>query len=195
MTVRLSASARREQLLDTAVHVFARRGFHDTSMNDVAEAAGVTKPIVYLHFASKRELFLALLDEVGRRLVDRVTKAAADAADGRAQTLAGFRSYFAWVAEDHDAFLLLFGSASSRDPEFAEAVRRVTDEVANAIAPLIAVDLPDAERRILAHGVVGIAEGASRVLVEAGTGFDPDRLAAQVASLAWAGLRGIGRAG
>jgi len=62
MTSRLSAPARREQLLDVALEVFAHTGYHDTSMNDVAEAAGVTKPVLYQHFESKRELFQALED-------------------------------------------------------------------------------------------------------------------------------------
>lgn len=193
MSVRLSATARREQLLDVAVRVFARNGYHTTSMNDVAEAAGVTKPVLYQHFASKRDLYLALLDEVGHRLLTRIAKATTEAPDGRAQTLAGFRSYFRWVAEDHDAFLLLFGSGSRRDEEFASAVRKVTDEVANAIAPLIAVDIPEEHRHTLAHAVVGMAEGASRRLVDSGLTFDPDELAEQVGALAWAGLRGIRR--
>lgn len=193
MSVRLTATARREQLLDVAVRVFARNGYHTTSMNDVAEAAGVTKPVLYQHFASKRDLYLALLDEVGHRLLTRIAKATTEAPDGRAQTLAGFQSYFRWVAEDHDAFLLLFGSGSRRDEEFASAVRKVTDEVANAIAPLIAVDIPEEHRHTLAHAVVGMAEGASRRLVDSGLTFDPDELAEQVGALAWAGLRGIRR--
>ena len=191
MSVRLTASARREQLIDVAVGVFARHGYHSTSMNDVAEAAGVTKPVLYQHFASKRDLYLALLDEVGRRLLDRITKATADGADGRNQTQAGFRAYFHWVAEDHDAFLLLFGSGSRRDEEFASAARRVTDEVARSIAPLIAVDIPSERRETLAHAVVGMAEGASRQLVDRGLDFDPDDLADEIGALAWAGLRGI----
>jgi len=193
VSVRLTATARREQLLDVAVRVFARNGYHTTSMNDVAEAAGVTKPVLYQHFASKRDLYLALLDEVGHRLLTRIAKATTEAADGRAQPLAAFRSYFRWVAEDHDAFLLLFGSGSRRDEEFASAVRKVTDEVANAIAPLIAVDIPQEHRNTLAHAVVGMAEGASRRLVDSGLSFDPDELAEQVGALAWAGLRGIRR--
>ncbi|CAB4696521.1 unannotated protein [freshwater metagenome] len=193
VSVRLTATARREQLVDIAIAVFARNGYHTTSMNDVAEAAGVTKPVLYQHFASKRDLYLALLDEVGHRLLTRISKATTDAADGRAQTLAGFRSYFRWVAEDHDAFLLLFGSGSRSDDGFATAVRRVTDEVSSAIAPLIAVDIPEEHRQTLAHAVVGMAEGASRQLIDSGLAFDPDELAEQVGALAWAGLRGIRR--
>ena len=68
VNVRLPAHQRRRQLLDTALEVFANEGFHATSMNDVADAAGVTKPVLYQHFASKRELYLELLEDVGTRL-------------------------------------------------------------------------------------------------------------------------------
>ena len=193
MPSRLSAAARREQVLDIAAGVFARHGYHGASMNDVAEAAGVTKPVLYQHFESKHELYAALLEDVGHRLLARIAKATSEATDGRSQTAVGFRTYFRWVAEDHDAFLLLFGSGSRRDEEFARAVRRVTEEVANAIAPLIAVDIDEEHRQTLAHAIVGMAEGASRRLVDAGTEFDPDALADQVGALAWAGLRGAGR--
>ena len=70
-------------------------------MNDVAEAAGVTKPVLYQHFESKRELYQALLDEVGARMLAAIVAATSDAPDGRSQTEAGFRAYFRWVAEDH----------------------------------------------------------------------------------------------
>jgi AcrR family transcriptional regulator len=77
---RLPAAERRSQLLEVAVRVFARDGFHATSMNDVAEAAGVTKPVLYQHFGSKRDLFVELLTEIGAELRDTVAKATADAA-------------------------------------------------------------------------------------------------------------------
>ena len=63
---RLPAARRRRQLLDVALELFAARGYHTTSMNDIAEAAGVTKPVLYQHFRSKRELYLELLEDVRR---------------------------------------------------------------------------------------------------------------------------------
>lgn len=189
---RLSAPARREQILDVALEVMGAAGYHGASMNDIAEAAGVTKPVLYQHFDSKRELYLALLEEVGERLLFAVEKATTDAPDGKSQTERGFLAYFRWVAEDHDAFMLIFGGVSRRDDEFRDAVRRITDRAADAIAPLIAVDLEPEQRRTVAHGLVGLAEGASRRLVERGEPFDPDEVAATVSRLAWAGLRALG---
>lgn len=191
MSSRLSASARREQLLEVALGAFAGAGYHETSMNDVADAAGVTKPVLYQHFESKRELYQALLDDVGARLVAAITTATAGVESGREQTERGFRAYFRWVADHPEAFVLLFGGGSRQDPQFATAVRRVTAEAAQAIAPLIAAAIDDEHRLTLAHAVVGLSEGASRRLVERGEGFDPDLVAAQLSAFAWAGLRAL----
>ncbi len=90
-TPRLSADARREQILDVAIDVFGRSGYYGASMNDIAEAAGVTKPVLYQHFDSKSDLYSALLDEVGNRMLDAIAKATADATDGKQQTERGFR--------------------------------------------------------------------------------------------------------
>jgi AcrR family transcriptional regulator len=192
-STRLSATARREQILDVALEVFGRAGFDGASMNDVADAAGVTKPVLYQHFDSKRELYRALLEEVGSRLLSAIAKATADAPDGRSQTQRGFQAYFRWVAEDHDEFKLLYGGGTRRDDEFRSAIRHVTAEAAEAIAPLIAVDIDPEHRRTIAHALVGLAEGASRRLVERGENFDPDEVARQVSDLAWAGLRVVHR--
>lgn len=188
---RLTAAARREQILDVALEIFGRSGYHGTSMNEIAEAAGVTKPVLYQHFDSKSELFSALLDEVGTRMRTAISKATADADDGKSQTQLGFLAYFRWVATDHDGFRLLFGGAARHDAEFTEQVRRITSDAASAIAPLIAVDLDPERRRIISHALVGLAEGASRRLLDKGTEFDPDEIAATVSALAWAGLRAL----
>ena len=193
MVVRLPAPERREQLLHVAIETFARQGYHGTSMNDVALAAGVTKPVLYQHFASKRELYRALLEAVGERLIAEITAATLDAPDGRAQTERGFRAYFTWVHGDPDAFRLLFGSGARRDDEFNDAVRRFTAEAAAVIAPLIAADIDPEHQSTLAFGLVGLAEGVSRRLLDNGLSFDPEVLAGQVSELAWAGLRSIGR--
>jgi AcrR family transcriptional regulator len=192
MPPRLSASARREQLLDVALEVFAHQGYHGTSMNDVADAAGVTKPVLYQHFESKRELYLALLEAVGSRLITAISKAAGEAPDGKAQTERGFEAFFRWVHDDRDAFRLVFGSGR-RDEEFAEAVAKVEDASAEAIAPLIAADIDLEHQRTLAYGLVGLAEGVSRRLVADDADFDPQVVARQVSDLAWAGLRALGR--
>ena len=189
---RLPAARRRQQLLDTALDVFAERGFHPTSMNDLAEAAGVTKPVLYQHFGSKRELYLELLDDVGSRLRESIDKATSEAATPRQQVERGVTAYFRFVHEHEAAFQVLFGGGSRRDEEFAAYARRVEDSIADLVAALIDVPgLDDETRRLLAHGIVGLAEGASRHWLRGGSVRDPADLAHRVAELAWAGLRGI----
>jgi AcrR family transcriptional regulator len=127
---RLSADARREQILDVAIQVFGRAGYYGASMNDIADAAGVTKPVLYQHFDSKSDLYGALLDEVGARMLSSITKETANAVDGREQTVRGFRAYFRWVAHRHDEFMLLFGGSARHAEEFAGQIRGITDEAA-----------------------------------------------------------------
>lgn len=176
-----------------ALDVFAARGFHATSMDDIAEAAGVTKPVLYQHFRSKRALYLELLDEVGSQLREAITKASVEASGPRQQVEAGCAAYFRFVADHHNAFRLLFGGGSKRDLEFSDAVRRVEEGIAETVAAFIEADIDDEHRRILGHAVVGMAEGTSRYWLVNGHEFDPDVLARRVAVLAWAGLRGIVR--
>jgi AcrR family transcriptional regulator len=196
MSARLPAPRRRRQLLDVGLRVFADRGFHATSMDDVAEAAGVTKPVLYQHFKSKRDLYLELLEDVGGRMMDAIAKAVAAAAGPRQQVEAGFGAYFRFVADEGDAFRLLFGSGTRRDEEFERAVRKVEDSIADAVAVFIEADIEPDHRHILAHGLVGLAEGTSRTWLADGaerSADEADALARRIAELAWAGLRGVTR--
>jgi AcrR family transcriptional regulator len=188
---RLPAAERRRQLLDSATAVFASAGLHAASMNDVAAAAGVTKPVLYQHFASKRELYLALVRDVGDQLREAVAKAVVDASGPRQQVERGFAAFFTWVGDHTDGFSVLFAGETRRDPEFAHEVERVEQEMAEAVAELIVVPGLTTERRnLLAYGIVGIAETTARHWLATGNAVGADVLASQVAALAWAGLRG-----
>jgi AcrR family transcriptional regulator len=192
MSARLPAAERRQQLLDVALEVFSRKGFHEASMNDIAEAAGVTKPVLYQHFRSKRELYLELLREMGDQLRDAVGKATASAPGPRQQVEAGFEAYFRWVTVNRGGFQVLFAGDTRRDREFVAEVLKVETEIADAIAQLIVVDgLSEERRRLLAYGIVGISETTSRHWLADDLDLGPAELAAQVAELTWAGLRGL----
>jgi AcrR family transcriptional regulator len=193
-TPRLPAAERREQLLVVALETFAAKGFHETSMNDVAEAAGVTKPVLYQHFASKKALYHELVDEMGARLEKAIFEAVAEADGPRQQVEAGFRAYFRWSIGQGAAFRVLFSDRNRADVDLSGAVARVEAVVADRVAGLIEVPgLSDDERHVLAFGVVGIAEATSRrwLALGLGEGRDADAFADQVAQLAWSGLRGI----
>jgi len=198
---RLPAGERRQQLFAVALELFAERGYRATTMDDIAEAAGVTKPLVYQHFSSKRALYLELVDSVSAELLAAISEAATRAEGPRQQVELGFAAYFKMVVTHEAAFRLLYGRDDADDQELGDAMRRVEDAIAEAIDPLIDAGLEPGHRRFLAYAVVGMAEGASRQWLATrrasgnGDGHEADaeaaRLASRLADLAWAGLRSV----
>jgi AcrR family transcriptional regulator len=190
--MRLPAEQRRRQLLDIAGPVFAVRGFAATTMDEVAAAAGVTKPVLYQHFPSKRALFAELLEDMGKQLLSELATATSRVGTGRERVEVGFAAYFRFVAEHRTSFQVLFGAAIWNDAEFSEIVARVLDDVAAVVAALIDIDAPEEHRRVLAHALIGIAEATSRTqLTDADGEIDADALAAWTSELAWFGMRGV----
>lgn len=190
--MRLPAEQRRQQILEVAVGVFAEKGYHAASMNDVAEAAGVTKPVLYQHFPSKRDMFIEILRDIGDRLRETISKATSNADGPRQQFEHGFRAYFMFASENTDSFTVLFGSGARRDPEFASFATAVEDSIAEIVADLIVVDgQPAGNRLLLANAIVGMTEAATRHWLSHGREPDVDVLASQIAQLAWSGMRGI----
>lgn len=195
---RLSADERRRQLFDVALQLFAERGYDAATMDEIAERAGVTKPLLYQHFSSKRALYLELVDSVAEGLLASISEATGSAIGPRQQVEDGFAAYFRMVVTHEAAFRLLYGSRPT-DEELGVALRRVEDAIAVAIDPLIAAGLDDEHRRFLAYAVVGMAEGASRHWIETRDGpaarrdadEEAQQLARRLADLAWAGLRAI----
>jgi AcrR family transcriptional regulator len=192
---RLTADARRRQLFEVALSLFAEHGYASTTMDDIAEAAGVTKPLVYQHFESKRALYLELMDVFSKELVTGIVKATANAEGPRQQVELGFAAYFKLVVSNEAAFRLLYGRDDADDQELGRALRTVEDAMAEAIDPLIDAGLDADHRRLLAYGIVGMAEGASRHFMTNRPTTDADeeaqRLAGRMADLAWAGLRSV----
>ena len=189
--LRLTAPMRRQHILDCALPIFGEHGFHDTSMNDIAHAAGITKPVIYQHFASKRDLYSALITELGEEMIAAVTQATGNASDGKTQTQQGFHAYFTWVDRHQDGFRVLFGGAAQRDNEFASHLRQIRSEIANAVASMIVADIDPEEQSLIAHAITGLAEGVSRRLIENNLEFDPNEVATAMSALAWAGLRAL----
>ncbi len=190
--MRLPAEQRRRQLLQVSCDVFAAGGFHATSMDDVALAAGVTKPVLYQHFPSKRALYVELLHDVARQLLDRLTTATSRAETGRERVEVGFAAYFRFVTSNRAAFRLLFGASVRNDAEFAEIADRVLDDAAELISVWIEIEGTPDHREVLAHALVGIAEAASRhALTDPESSQDAAQLARWISELAWFGLRGV----
>ena len=194
---RLTAEQRRQQLFAVALGLFAQRGYRATTMDDIAEAAGVTKPLLYQHFSSKRALYLELVHSIARDLLEAIERAVRQADGPRQQVELGFAAYFRLVVSHEAEFRLLYGRDHADDDELGRALRMVEDAIAEAIDPLIDAGLDDDHRRLLAYGIVGMAEGASRRFLEqrptteAEAGEEAQRLAQRMADLAWAGLRSV----
>jgi AcrR family transcriptional regulator len=192
VTTRLPAERRRQQILDVAGSVFADRGFHATSMDDIATSAGVTKPVLYQHFPSKRALFVELLGDLGGKLLDALAVATSAADTGRERVEAGFAAYFRFVTGNEAAFRVLFGASARNDPEFADVIEQLLDDVARAISLLINIEGTPEHRRVLAHALIGVAEATSRdTLTDDGSALEAEQLAHWVSELAWFGLRGV----
>lgn len=191
-STRLPGPERRIQLLGAARRAFAESGFHETSMNDVAKVAGVTKPVLYQRFESKRDLYRTVLEDIGDRLMATVFESASAAVTPREQVEAGFSAYIDFVQADPDGFKLFFSGASREDPEWAEITDRVLESVASSIAELLAVEGMSMEhRRTLAYGVAGMAESMVRHWQQGPTDLDPGDLLQDLTTLAWVGLRGL----
>jgi AcrR family transcriptional regulator len=192
--MRLPADQRRQQLLDVAREVFARRGFHATSMDEIAETAGVTKPVLYQHFPSKRSLYIELLTDTGDQLLGALTAATQGATSGRERVESGFLAYFRFVSDSRAGFRLLFSASIRTDPEFARVVENVVQAAADVISELIEIPASDAHRRVLANALVGMAESVGRHTSddpESGFEADAEHLARWISELAWFGLRGV----
>lgn len=192
-STRMRSEDRRRQLLDVACDVFADRGFSATIMDDVAFAAGVTKPVLYQHFESKRALFIAVLEDCGERLIGNIIAATRTGETLREQMIHGFTAYFDFVKNDDSGFRLLFGASARNDTDFAEVTNRVLEHFADSVTSLIIEDIPNEERSLIAHALIGMAESAARYTYLSGTdvGVSDEQLHEWVTSLAWKGLRGI----
>jgi AcrR family transcriptional regulator len=190
---RLPRPARRRQLLDAAQQVFVAQGYHAAAMDDIADRAGVSKPVLYQHFPGKRDLYLALLDESAESLVDAVRSALASTTDNKQRVLATVRAYYEYVGEKGGAFRLVFESDLTGEPEVRERVDAVARQCAEAISHIIADDtgLPEAESRLLGAAIAGIAHVTARAWTANGEAIPREDAIQLVASLIWRGIRGI----
>ena len=187
---------RRAQLLEAALEVFVAQGYHAAAMDDIAERAGVSKPVLYQHFPGKLDLYLALLDEACERVIDHCRIALESTHDNRQRVEAAMGVFYDYVASESGAFRLVFESDLTSEPAVRLQVDRVTADCATMIAAVIRDDtgLPDEASRLLAVSLVGMAQVSARFwLAEAGT-IDRGDAARLISALAWGGIRGYPKA-
>jgi len=192
-TSRLPRGARRQQLLRAARDVFVAQGFHAAAMDDIADRAGVSKPVLYQHFPGKRELYLALLEQQVDELSDRVREAMAGTDDNRTRVDGAVGAYFDFIDAEGEAFRLVFESDLRNDADVRAAVDRGARQCIEAIAEVIAVETgADPERaRLLSAGMTGLAETSARWWLAGKGTLSRDEAVALMSSLAWRGMSGF----
>jgi AcrR family transcriptional regulator len=155
---------RREQLiLDVAGQVFARAGYESAPMDEIADRAGVSKPMLYTYFGSKEGLYLAYIERAGGELLERLVRARAADRSPAAMLRARITEFLAFVEEHGDGWKVLFRELASTRP-FAERVAELRERIAGAIrrmvedgvAPCSGYPPPAADA--IAHAVVGAGE-------------------------------------
>lgn len=202
---RVPRAIREQQMLDAAVLTFARRGYAAASMDEIAEVAGVSKPLVYLYLNSKEDLFSAVIRRESEALVAAVTAAVEPGATADRQLWSGLRGFFAHTAEYPDGWAVLHQQARTHGEPFVREVAVVRAEIVAFVTELIGAAAKEAgcvgelaEREVagLAHALVGAAEslaGWANIRTDEGPSGKCEHpsakdTAATMMNFVWAGL-------
>lgn len=191
---RLPREERRQQVLSAALEVFSAVGYHAASMDEIAERAGVSKPVLYQHFPGKLELYLELLDAGVDDLLEAARMALAGTSDNATRVRAMVDAYFRFVEEPGGAFRLVFESDLAHEPAVSERVDAADLTLATMSAAVIADDtgLSHEEAMLLASGMQGLVHVAARRWLRSGDARLPREQATDlVAALAWRGISGF----
>ena len=191
---RLPREQRRQQVLAAALEVFSSSGYHAASMDEIAEHAGVSKPVLYQHFPGKLDLYLALLD-AGIEDLEAAAKAALTTTTDNRQRVSGMvTAYFAFVEDPAGAFRLVFESDLANEPQVRQRVDTANLVLAQQTAAVIAEDtgLSEEQALLLASGMQGMVQvAARRWLAGVSKSVSREEAAELITALAWRGIRGF----
>jgi AcrR family transcriptional regulator len=186
-------------MLDTAVRVFAERGYHGASMADIAAGAGVTKPMVYAYFGSKDDLYLRCIDHATERLLAAFDIAPADDEAPEETLWRRILSYFAFVGEHREEWLVARRQAVASGGPFSERIQqarsRAVKLVVGQLEEALGGTVPPAARRELeplAEAIVGAGEALADWWVDHPR-ESAEAMALREMSFVWMGLRGLVR--
>jgi AcrR family transcriptional regulator len=189
---RLPRAVREQQMLDAAVRVFSKHGFHAASMDEIAEQAGISKPMVYAYLGAKEDLFIACLRREAFRLIEAVTSAVGGDLSPDEQLWRGLRAFFGFVGAHRDGWTVLYRQARGQEP-FSGEVAQMRARMAEAIAVLLgravaAVGQHASERdlEVMAYALVGASESLADWLADR-PAEDPERAATRMMNIAWLG--------
>jgi AcrR family transcriptional regulator len=194
----LGPERRRPEVLDAALKLFLKSGYDGTSMQAVADEAGVTKPVVYACFDSKDQLFRALLAREEERIVGEIQGAFANAdlSDPETTLVEGFTGFLRAVGESPEVYRLIFLGEGGGNAAVAHRIRRGREEQVRRLSALARRWLEadgngkrskaDVERmaRVLGNTIAGIAEAGARLLLTEEDGWTPETLGRELGRLA-----------
>lgn len=191
-TQRMPREARRRQLLNAAHQVFVAHGFHGASMDEIAEVAEVSKPVLYQHFPGKRELYGALLDAHMEEFSDLLQEAINSTTDNKRRVSATIRAYYEYISRESQAFRLIFESDLLNDPEIGARIEAFNAKFAGYIADVVAEDtkLSPTQALLMGRAMAGMAQVSARYWVDFADEVPLEEASDLVSRLAW---RGIGR--
>jgi AcrR family transcriptional regulator len=194
---RLPRPARRRQLLGAAQEVFVAQGYHAAAMDEIADRAGVSKPVLYQHFPGKLELYLALLDESAEALTATIRRALASTTDNKQRVRATFQAFFDFVTDSGQAFRLVFESDLRNEPAVRDRLDASMHDHARMISQVIREDtgMSDAEAQLLSIGLVGMARISATYWLGTDRAIPKDAAEELMARLAWRGISGWPRTG
>ncbi|GGL73255.1 TetR family transcriptional regulator [Streptomyces fumigatiscleroticus] len=193
---RMPRAVREQQMLDAAVRTFGRRGYMAASMDEIAELAGVSKPLVYLYLNSKDDLFTACIRREAAALAEAVRAGVRPGLPADRQLWEGLRAFFTHTARNPDGWSVLHLQARTHGERFAAEVAAMRAEIVAFVTQLIAAaareahrdpDLPEREVAGVAEALVGAAESLA-AWANATPGVTAKQAAATLMNFAWAGL-------
>ena len=187
---RLPRGERRDQLLATASEVFVDRGYHATGMDEIADRAGVSKPVLYQHFSSKLDLYLAVLGQHGDILVAGVRQALRTTTDNRQRLRAAVQAFFDFIEHDSQGYRLIFENDNVSEAQVADQVSVALEACTDAVFDLISQDsgLDPHRARMIAVGLVGISVDCARYWLGADRPISKDDAVEGTVQFAWGGL-------
>jgi AcrR family transcriptional regulator len=193
----LGPERRRPEVLDAALKLFIKSGYDGTSMQAVADQAGVTKPVVYACFDSKDELFRALLAREEERILGEIQGAFADAdlANPEPTLIEGMTGFLRAVNDSPDVYRLIFMGEGGGNAALAERIRRGRQAQVDTLSELAQQWLErrngraskaevEKTARLLGNSIAGIAESGARLLLSGDDGWTPETLGRELGRLA-----------
>jgi AcrR family transcriptional regulator len=184
-------------MLDAAVSVFSRRGYHAASMDEIAELAGISKPMVYAYLGVKEDLFAACIRREADRMMNAIAAEARDSLPPDEQLWRALCAFFSFVDEYRDSWSMLYHQARGEGSSLATELDSIRDRIVELVSYLLRRSRlahgtrgTDTDLRAFAYALVGAAESLANWLIDHPEEF-AETTAARLMNLAWVGFRDL----